>query len=322
MQKFFRFSFIFICCLLSGSAAAKISWHSWVVNLRKEAIHQGINPVLFDRVFQNMRPSAKHIRLDRTQPEKRLTYYEYRDTRADAYRIKMGQKELKKHQDLLNKVGKDFEVNPCVIASLWGLESSYGHFMGQFNVIQSLATLAYDGRRSDFFRKQLLLALHMLDEGHVTYQDFKGEWAGASGQPQFLPSSFYQYAIDYDGDGKKDIWKNYGDIFASIANYLKQNGWEYKQPILITTRLIPEFDHTLIGIKIIKPYQEWLNLGARPSTNRYINPNAAASIIELTGGPIWIVFNNFKSLMKWNHSTYYAGTVTYMAQKICQTSPY
>jgi len=317
MKKSFQIFTLLILCFVSTLIFAKPSWRIWVSQLRQEAVSDGINPKLFDHIFQNMTPSQKHIRLDRNQPEKRITYYKYRNTRGDSYRIQIGIRKFRQHQQLLKRVGQDFGVSPCVITALWGLESSYGHFMGNFNVIRSLATLSYDGRRSQFFRKQLLFALRMVNEGVIRYEDFKGEWAGASGQSQFLPSSWHHYAVDYNHDGKKDIWKTYPDIFASIANYLKQNGWEYKQPVLTPVHLTSHFDRSLIGLNTVKTFQEWLNLGVRPNTNRYINPNTKASIVAPEGGPTWMVFENFKALMKWNRSTYYVGTVNYVANKIC-----
>ncbi|WP_426741320.1 lytic murein transglycosylase, partial [Pseudomonas aeruginosa] len=135
--------------------------------------------------------------------------------------------------------------------------------MGNFPVINALATLAYDSNRKDFFRKELFLALHILKGGHVSLADFKGEWAGASGQPQFLPSSWVKYAVDYDGDGRKDIWKSKPDVFASIANYMKQNGWQAGEPWAIQVKLPAKFDMKLEGKGIVKPVSEWNALGVR-----------------------------------------------------------
>lgn len=320
--KFFRIFLVLVLSAINTLAIADthISWGNWVKQLRQEALSEGIRPDLLDHIFFHMKPSTQHIQLDRNQPEKRISYQQYRNTRGDAYRIKIGQKEFQKHHQLLQQIGQDLGVDPCVITALWGLESSYGRVMGNFNVIQSLATLSFDHRRSNFFRKQLLLALHMVNDGIIPYEDFKGEWAGASGQTQFLPSSWYLYAVDYDHNGKKDIWNSYPDIFASIANYLKQNGWIYKQLILVPVDLASTFDQHLIGLDTVKTVQEWLNLGVRPNTNHYIAQKAPASIVAPDGGPTWMVLNNFNTLMKWNHSIYYAGTVAFVAQKICSVN--
>ena len=311
---------LFISLLLCGSpvfARNNSSWKTWVRNLRKEAIADGIRPQLFDQVFYGMTPSSKHIRLDRTQPETRLTYYKYRNTRADKYRITIGRIKYKKHKQLLHEIGQRYGVSPCFIVALWGLESSYGHFVGNFDVIRSLATLAYDGRRSAFFHKELLLALHMLNDGHIRRADFKGEWAGASGQAQFLPSSWYKYAVDYNRDGFKDIWKTYADIFASIANYLVQNGWATNEPVLTPVILPANFNKRLLGLNHNKTVREWQNLGVQIKHD--INPYLYASIIHPYGGPVFMIFNNYKVLLEWNYSLFYAATVNYTANNICRT---
>ncbi len=303
---------------ISAYARSKPSWSEFVQQLRSEALQQGIRPRVFDRAFRDIKaPNRKVLRLDRTQPEKRLTFLKYRNTRADAYRIKLGRREIRKYSNLLGEVSRDFGVSPCFIVSLWGLETSYGRYMGNFPVISSLATLAYDNRRAAFFRKQLFYALHILNGDHVRLKDFKGEWAGASGQPQFLPSSWHHFAVDYNRDGRKDIWKTHADVFASIANYLVKHGWKTGQPWALQVSLSPHFDHDLLSRKVIRPVNEWLALGVRIKGRRMPNQNLSASIIQPHGGPTFMIFNNFRVLMKWNHSTYYAGTVGYMAEKVC-----
>lgn len=156
-------------------------------------------------------------------------------------------------------------------------------------------------------------------EGHVKYEDFKGEWAGASGQPQFLPSSWKRYAVDYDRDGKKDIWKSYPDAFASIANYLAQNGWKKEEPWAIAVE-VPANLANFENAKIVKPLKEWQSLGVKTLADQTWPQNQAltASLIHPFGGPAFLIFNNFNVIMKWNHSTYYAATVGYLAEQICE----
>lgn len=301
---------------ISPAAPRKQSWRSWIRDVKQEAASQGIDKALLNRAFDNMTPSQKHLRLDRNQPEKRITFLQYRKTRGDAYRIKLGKREYRKHRRLLESIGNSFGVDPYFIVSIWGLESSYGRFRGPYPVLRSLATLAYDTRRSAFFRKELFLALHILNEGQIELHRFKGEWAGATGQTQFLPSSWFNYAVDYNKDGHKDIWETYGDIFASIANYLAKNGWKKGQPCSSVVSLPYNFNHSLLSLKVTKSVHDWQQLGVRIHSS--INPNWPASIIHPHGGPDMMVFNNFKVLMRWNYSIYYAGTVEYMAQKIAQ----
>jgi len=260
------------------------------------------------------------LHFDKTQPETRITFDKYRKTRIDPYRITLGVREYKKNRELLEKVSQDFGVSPCFILSFWGIESSYGRFKGDFDVIKSLATLAYDSPRSQFFRKQLFLALHILNEGHVTKSDFKGEWAGASGHPQFLPSSWKKYAVDYSGDGKKDIWHNFPDIFASIANYLVQNGWQSGQPWAIEVQVPKSFPENLEGRKITKTVAEWVSMGIKPTYGFTLPEDRSmeASIIQPYGGPSFMAFKNFSVIMRYNNSTFYAGAVGFLADSICK----
>jgi len=299
-------------------ASSSVSWSNWVAQLRHEAIAEGINPQLFDYIFSEMQPNEKNIYHYRNQPETRLTYYKYRDTRGNKSRIKLGRIEYQKHKQLINTIGAQYGVDPCFIVTLWGMESSFGRVVGDFDVIRSLATLAYGSKRSKFFRKELLIALHMVNDGHIALEDFKGEWAGASGQTQFLPSSWYKYAIDYNLDGRKDIWRTYSDVFASIANYLRENGWQYKQPVLVKITLPVYFNRNLFGLNTVKTVREWRHLGVQIKPGQPIpDENLPASIIRPYGGPAMMIFNNFRVLLRWNYSLYFAGTVNYVANKIC-----
>ena len=311
-----------VCCAIGFAQSRPLPWSQYVKSLRQEALQQGIRPQIFDAAFAGLHaPKRKILSLDRNQPEKRLTYLKYRNTRADAFRIKLGQKEIKRYHVLLNKVGHEYGVSPCFITAIWGLETSYGRFMGSFPVVHSLATLSYNNRRGPFFRKQLFYALHILNDGHVALKDYKGEWAGASGQPQFLPSSWFNYAVDYNGDGKKDIWKNMGDIFASIANYLHKNGWQAGQPWSIDVVVPPSLPKSEMNLKVTKTVAQWRAMGVHAASG-YTLPasNLPASVIRPYGGPDMMVFTNFKVIMRWNHSIYYAGTVGYSAENICRRS--
>jgi membrane-bound lytic murein transglycosylase B len=319
-QKVFL-AFLFIFYSFSVMAQAEESWSEWVRQLRVEAVADGIRPQVFDEVFSNISgPNPKVLRLYNTQPEGRLTFLAYRRTRADKARIQLGIQEYHKNQALLNAIGRKFGVDPCFILSLWGLETDYGHFMGNFSVPHSLATLAYESRRKAFFRNELLKALHIIQDGHVSVENFKGEWAGASGHPQFLPSSWYKYAVDYDGDGRKDIWKSLPDALASIANYLAKNGWQAGQPWAVEVTLPAGFDSSLIGKTVVKPVSAWRNLGVQINHKSWPVGDMAASIIQPgSDGPVLMVFHNFRTLQTWNDSNYYISTVGYLADQICHT---
>ena len=309
-----------LCAMVMGFAQADgSSWSSWVAQVRTEALAQGISPATFDTAFAQIHEPSRQVKgLSHSQPEHRLTYAKYLHSRVDSYRITVGRREYQKNKVLLDKIGQEYGVDPCFIVSFWGMETSYGTYMGSFPVIRSLATLAYDSSRKDFFRKELFLALHILNDGHVTLNDFKGEWAGASGQPQFLPSSWVKYAVDYDGNGHKDIWKSKPDVFASIANYMKINGWQSGEPWAILVKLPANFDRSLEGKTIIKPVSEWQAMGVRTLDGKAL-PDAPlnASIVQPDGGPVFLAYPNYKMILRYNNSIYYAGAIGYLADQIC-----
>lgn len=310
-----------LCGLFAfGSAHATAHWQQWVSEVKQEAISDGVEPALVDRAFRNIREPSRRVKnYSKSQPEHRLTFSKYRKTRASKYRILLGKRNYKKNDELLNEVGAHYGVDPCFIVSLWGMETSYGNFMGKFPVIKSLATLAYDSKRKDFFRHELIQALHIVNDGHVSLSKYKGEWAGASGQPQFLPSSFTRYAIDYNRDGRKDIWSTKADVFASIANYLKNKGWKSNEPWAVEVTLPRNFDMSQEGKRIRKPVSEWQKMGVNmPKGGDLPRQDLEASIIKPYGGPAMLAFNNFRVIMRYNNSTYYAGSIGYMADKICK----
>ncbi len=262
-----RFWVLVLTCWLSTLAFATptMSWSSWVAQLKQEAVQQGINPQLFDQLFVGLKPGKRQLHLNRSQPERRLTFLEYRKTRIDPYRIKLGKREYRRHKALLTKIGRHFQVDPCVIVATWGLETSYGRYLGSFPVIRSLSTLAYASNRKSFFRRELLYALEILQGGHVELKRFKGEWAGASGQAQFLPSSWHKYAVDFNGDGHKDIWTNLPDALASVANYLHENGWQYGEPWGFQVTVPAHFSESLLSLQVRHPMEYWFHHGVRPA---------------------------------------------------------
>lgn len=296
------------------------NWNQWVAGVRAEALAQGISASIFDAAFADIHEPSKQVKnLARSQPEHRLTYTKYLSSRVDNYRIAIGIKQYQKNKATLDAIGRRYGVDPCFIVAFWGMETSYGSYMGNFPVIKSLATLAYDSNRRDFFRKELFLGLHILNDGHVSLQNFKGEWAGASGQCQFLPSSWVKYAVDYDGDGHKDIWESKPDAFASIANYMQQNGWRTNEPWAIYVKLPANFDEKLQGKTIVKLVSEWNTMGVRTEKGEPLPyPQLQASIVQPIGGPVFLAYPNYKMILRYNNSIYYAGAIGYLADKICQ----
>lgn len=315
-----KFAWIVVVLIFSNSVFASPAWDSWVADIRTQALEQGISPALFDKAFDSIREPSRSVKnLAKRQPEHRLTYLKYRNTRVDNYRIVIGRKRYKQYRDLINQIAREYGVDPCFIVSFWGMETSYGSFMGSFPVIKSLATLAYDSNRKSFFKKQLFYALRIVNDGHVSLKDYKGEWAGASGQPQFLPSSFMKFAVDYDNDGRKDIWKSKPDVFASIANYMKQNGWQKGEPWAIRVKLPSNFNNKLEGKRIVKSVRDWNAMGVRTQSGKQLPyQNLTASIIKPYGGPVFLAFSNYKMILRYNDSIYYAGAIGYMADEICR----
>ncbi|MDH3663295.1 MAG: lytic murein transglycosylase, partial [Alphaproteobacteria bacterium] len=236
-------------------------------------------------------------------------------------RVKKGRKLLKEHRTLLNKIAADYKVQPRFIIALWGIETSYGSFLGGHQVIKALATLAYDGRRAALFRRELISALRILDRGDIVLDDMKGSWAGAMGQCQFMPSSFLKYAVDYDGDGKRDIWNTLPDVFASIANYLAKSGWDdqytWGRPVKMAS--VADTPNGAPGLKVVKSLPEWQSLGVRRENGRSL-PKVAlnASLLRTDDGegPSYLVYDNFRVLMVWNRSTYFALTVSELSDLI------
>lgn len=309
-----------ISCLTSSLAFAnQTQWSTWLADVKQEAREQGISPDVIQAAFANVHEPSRRIKnLARSQPESRLSYYKYRNSRINNYRINLGRKKYKQYQQLLENIGQEYGVDPCFIVSFWGLETSYGGYMGNFPVINSLSTLAYDSKRTKFFRHELFTALHILNDGHVDLKHFKGEWAGASGHPQFLPSSWVKYAVDYDGDGRRDIWTSKPDALASIANYMKGKGWRQGEPWAIHVKLPKNFNRELEGKSTIKTVREWEALGVRTTQgNALPYPDLKASVIQPHGGPVFLAYPNYKMILRYNNSIYYAGAVGYLADKIC-----
>src|SRR3989441_9795661 len=236
---------------------------TWLQELRTEAVALGIRPQTLDTALTGLRPLMRVLELDRKQPEDTLSYAQYLERTLPAARVQKGLRLLNEHRALLQDIGAEYDVPPGIIVALWGMETDFGRATGNFSVLASLATLAYDGRRSAFFRRELLEALKIVDAGHVRPEAMTGSWAGAMGQNQFMPSSFMQYAVDYDGDGRRDIWTTVADVFASTANYLASSGWRRGEPWGQRVVLPADFDVAAHGAQLSKTLADWQALGGR-----------------------------------------------------------
>jgi membrane-bound lytic murein transglycosylase B len=291
----------------------------WLLELKTEALERGISEPILGIALNGVEPIPRVIELDRNQPEFTLTFQQYLTRVVPDHRIATGRRKLTQNRALLNDVYRIYGVPPHMIVALWAIETDFGRLTGGFKVVPALATLAHDGRRSAFFRKELLDALTILDEGHIKPADMAGSWAGAMGQCQFMPSSFLNFAVDHDGDGRKDIWKTRADIFASAANLLASHGWERGWTWGRPVRLPDVFDLGVEGLDNKKPLAEWQALGIRRTDGRDL-PNAEidASLIMPDGpdGAVFLVYDNFRVILHWNRSDYFALTVGYLADRI------
>lgn len=306
-------------CLLTSVVAQTVDIADWLEALKAEVIEKEIRVSTFEQALSNFKPIQRVIDLDRRQPEFTLTFDQYLRRVVPKQRVIRGRKKLTKHKMLLNEIGKKYGVQPRFIVSLWGVETDFGRIDGGFPVIHALATLAIDGRRSKFFRGQLITAIRILDQGHITLDKMRGSWAGAMGYFQFMPSSFVSFAIDYDNDGKRDIWQNKKDAFASAANYLSKSGWRNDQTWGREVRIPKGFDKKLIGLKIRKDVSEWRDLGVlRVDGSALPKRNLIGSIVMLNGpnSRVFLTYSNYQTILKWNRSNFFAVAVGTLAEEI------
>ena len=292
---------------------------TWLTEFTIEAEAKGIKSKTLVASLNGVQLIPRVIELDRSQPEFKLTFGEYLSRVVPDSRVERARRLYAANRPLLKEIGKKFGVHPRFIVALWGIESDFGRVTGGFEVVPALVTLAFDGRRSKYFRKELFNALRIIDAGHTTVDKMKGSWAGAMGQCQFMPSSFLNFAYDYDGDGRKDIWTTLSDVFASTANYLSHSGWRANEISARRVTLPKEFDASLDGLETSKTVNEWQLLGIRQSDGKNLPAaNIRGSLLRPAGedGPVYLVYNNYRTILKWNRSHYFAVAVSHLADKI------
>jgi peptidoglycan lytic transglycosylase B len=307
--------------LVAPRGATASDFAAFLAAVRREAAAQGVRLSTVDRALGFAQYLPHVIELDRHQPEQILTFAQYLQKTVSPQRKENARRALLENRALLDSVWRRFDVEPRFIVALWGLESDFGKVTGNYAVVSALATLAYDGRRSGYFRGELISALRILDQGHIRVEDMLGSWAGAMGQCQFMPSTFLGYAVDYDGDGRRDIWNDRADVLASIANYIARLGWHSGETWGRDVLLPRGFDARFSGLEVKRPTGEWGRLGVRgidagPLSGR----ESDASLVMPDGadGPALLVYDNFRVIMKWNKSTYFAAAVGYLADSMAQ----
>ena len=315
---------LFILLFFPAAVLGSTDFSSWLSELRTEAHAKGISDETLDKAFNGLRPIPRVIELDRRQPEFTQTFWRYLDARVTEGRIKRGRQLLAEHKDLLDRIERRYGVQPRFLVAFWGLETNFGDYLGSFPVIGSLATLAHDPRRSDFFRSQLLAALTILDEGHITVESMFGSWAGAMGQPQFMPSTFVRFAVDEDGDNRRDIWHSLPDVFGSAANFLSKSGWQGDKTWGREVRLPEGFDLDLTDLHIEKTLTAWQVLGIHKIDGGALpRVDIKASVVLPAGhaGPAFLVYKNYRTIMVWNRSDLYAIAVGHLADRLVGKDP-
>lgn len=324
--------YIFFIALISMALPAyanELSFSEWKTKFTERAKLEGISEETLNSAFANINaPIDRVLVLDKKQPEQTLSYKQYKKLVINQKRIDTGRQMYAKHKAILKEVSEKIGVEEKYILALWGVETDFGRRTGDFSIIHSLATLAYDGRRSEFFTKELINALKIVEKKNIRPEELRGSWAGAMGQCQFMPSSYLKFAYDYNTDGKADIWHTKPDVFASIANYLATTGWKRNEGWGMRVYLPEGFNLSLAGRDKPKPLSEWIALGVKDRNGKEIAPRELnASLINLEedkeklikNGEYYLAFPNYNVLMDWNRSTYFATSVGLLADLIDKT---
>jgi membrane-bound lytic murein transglycosylase B len=311
------------------TAAVTPPFDEWLTALRAEAEGRGIKPELLDRAFADVKPVEQILERDRTQAEFTLDLDAYLKRRLTPRLVRTAQEMYTRHRTLLQEVGAKYGVNPRVLVSVWGLESNFGRFAGVRPTIPALVTLAYDPRRGAMFRSELLTALDIVNRGDIELERLKGSWAGALGQPQFMPSSYVQFAQDFDGDGRRDIWTSQPDVFASIAYYLQQHGWkantawgrEVKVPAAVRAPALalPRREEGCRAIRMMtfpQPLSAWKKMGLLTTAGGALpTADLQASLVQ-NGRRSFLLYDNYNALLDYNCAHTYALSVALLADRL------
>ncbi|WP_339015552.1 lytic murein transglycosylase [Aeromonas popoffii] len=316
-----RLALLLFSGLLSAPLQASPDFYAYVAGLKQQALAAGIKPETVAAAFANIRVIEPAIKHDKNQPEFKLTLDSYIPRAVPQWKVNQAKALYRQHLPLLTKIGAEYDVQPRFIVALWGIETNFGKLTGTYPLISSLATLAWDGRREDFFKGQLLDALRIIEQGHVTPSAFKGSWAGAMGQVQFMPSSFLKYAVDQDGDGKKDLWGNLADVFGSAANYLQQNGWHSDETWGRQVKLPEGLDPALLGLEQTRQLSAWQALGVRQLDGSPLpGVEMQASLVrpDDAKGRAYLAYPNYLVLRHWNRSHYFVVAVGTLADRLVE----
>ncbi|WP_445156873.1 lytic murein transglycosylase [Halomonas sp. E14] len=298
--------------------AAPADFQAWLASFRRDARAEGVSEATLERALTGVRYRPRVIELDRSQPEFVRPIWQYLDSAVSAARVSQGRAKLDEHRATAQRMAQQYGVPAEVIVAIWGIESNYGGNFGDFSTLEALATLAFDGRRRDFARGELMAALRIIDAGDIAPERMVGSWAGAMGHTQFIPSSFESYAVDGDGDGRRDIWGSIPDVMASTANYLARAGWQPGEPWGVEVRLPAQFDYAQTELSTRRSSREWADQGVRSLSGAALPAFDQASVIAPAGaqGPAFLVGPNFRAILRYNNATSYALAVGTLADRI------
>lgn len=322
------FFFSFLIASFGVQAFDSEEFLTWLKDFKAEAKTEHISSKTIKSTFKNAKYLPQVIVLDRAQPEFISPFLIYVEKRVTPNQIALGRAMLQQHEALLNQIEAQYSVPKNVLVAFWGLETSYGANKGNYGLPSALMTLAYEGRRAEFFRGQLLDTMRIVDAGHNSVAGMCGSWAGAMGHMQFMPSTLLKHGVDADGDGRINIWTSLPDAFASAANYLSKTGWRKDEPVMVEVKLPPNFDYSQAHLNNRKTTAEWKKLDvwdvdykALPDVNNAALENAAIVLPQGYKGPAFMVFSNFDVIMDWNRSVNYALSVAHLANQFVADKP-
>ncbi len=306
-----------------AQAVDKTHFYTWLNELKAEAKADSISPKTIKSTFKNAKYLPQVIVLDRGQPEFISPFLSYIDRRVTSDKIAQGRAMLQRHETLLSRIETQYGVPKQILVAFWGLETHYGENQGGFGLPSALMTLAYEGRRAEFFRSQLLDAMRIVDAGHNNVAGLRGSWAGAMGHMQFMPSTMLKHGVDADGDGRINIWRSLPDAFSSAANYLARTGWHKDEPAMTEVKLPNNFDYSLAHLLNRKSTADWSKLGVVDIDGKPLPAldNAAILLPQGWQGPTFMVFSNFDVIMDWNRSVNYALSVAHLANQFVGDKP-
>lgn len=319
-QKNWLYAALSLFAGLSGShAIASESFSACTANLANKALKQGVSQETVDAIFPTLSYQARVIELDRSQPEFVQTFPGYFSKRVTEWRTNKGKEMYAKHKKLLHQLNEKYGVPPHYLLAFWGLETNFGSYKGKMPVLDSLATLACDKRRSEYFTQELLVAVKLFERENLTREEMVGSWAGAMGHTQFMPSAYTHYAVDGDNDGQINLWNSEEDALTSAANFLANLGWQPGFRWGREIKLPENFDHQLAGYKNRRSLSQWNKLGVKKADGSALGDGDTEAFIVVPAGhagPAFIGYKNFRVIMRWNNSEFYAIAVGVLADKI------